>query len=103
MERNRQLALAAWGAAGMILLAAALADGLPMDPCPVCGSGAVAPAGQVIRLAEDPLWRLCCLEGIGPARAGQLRAQQGDPAGISGISRELMERWSPYIELDTIQ
>lgn len=79
----------------MALLAASLLDGLPVDRYRLSDGSAVAGAGQPLCLSDCGIWQLCCLEGVGPARAAAIRA--------GAVPEDMIRRWEEYIELDTIQ
>ncbi len=87
----------------MALLGAALLDSLPVDRYRLSDGSAVAEAGQLLSLSDCGIWQLCCLEGVGPARAEAIRASGGDLAQVPGASEDMIRRWREYIELDTIQ
>ena len=103
MGKNRHLAAAACGAAAMALLGAALLDGLPVDRYRLSDASAVAEAGQLLCLSDCGIWQLCCLEGVGPARAEAIRASGDDLTQVPGASEDMIRRWKEYFELDTIQ
>lgn len=84
----------------MALLGAALADGMPLEPCPLSDGSALAQAGQKLRLPGCGLWRLCCLEGMKPAQAEAILQGLEDKPDIT---EDLPDFWRVWIDMDTIE
>lgn len=84
----------------MALLGTSLADGMPLEPCPLSDCSVLAQAGQKLRLPGCGLWQLCCLEGVGPARAEAILQALED---IPGIPEGPPDHWQAWIEMETIE